>query len=149
MNLARRWLLPLRRSRWRLAILALAATALATALTLTSAALWPNWHIGLHITIGATLALLLSLPSWRMQTPAAIVLETQRGEEASYGFWVASKADPGPPEPEQVLAPLLNYRRYASLIYLRSAKAQVLIWPDSLEQDTHRQLRVLLGTLRL
>ena len=149
MNLARRWLLPLRRSRWRLGILTAAATALATALTLTSAALVPNWHIGLHITIGAMLALLLSLPSWRMQTPATFVLETHRGEEASYGFWVASKADPGPPEPEQVLAPLLNYRRYASLIYLRSAQAQLLIWSDSLEQDAHRQLRVLLGTLRL
>jgi hypothetical protein len=59
------------------------------------------------------------------------------------GVWIESPVDPSP---SAELPALKNMRCYLGLIYLRNAAARdVLIWPDSISIDEHRQLRVWLG----
>lgn len=146
--IAQRWHGTLQPSRWRLAVVALGAGALTAALTLICAALWPQWPGVVHLLLGISVAVVLSLPNWRAPAPA-IALQTQPDDDGDYGFWMQADGAPARPEPEQALPRLLHYRRYFGLYYLRSTQAELLIWPDSLEAEQHRQLRVWLASIRL
>jgi hypothetical protein len=69
------------------------------------------------------------------------------------GVWIQNQAADSPKvdspkvdSPSADLPQLKNMRCYLGLIYLRNAAARdVLIWPDSLSAEEHRQLRVWLG----
>ena len=149
MSLPKRWSVRIRPSRLRLWVLAFACAALAAALTLVSAAVLPSWPVAAHYLLGILLALLLSLPSWRVYSPALLVIETQAEDADGIRIWLQSQAGPARPEPEQPLSTLLHYRRYFGLIFIRSKEFELLIWPDSLDTEQHRELRVLLATIRL
>jgi hypothetical protein len=57
-------------------------------------------------------------------------------------LWIGSE----PPAIDGVLPELRAMRRYLGLIWLQnSTGAQVLIWPDSMNNDSHRRVRVWLG----
>jgi hypothetical protein len=59
------------------------------------------------------------------------------------GVWIQNKVDASP---SAELPALKNMRCYLGLIYLRNGAARdVLIWPDSVSAEEHRQLRVWLG----
>jgi hypothetical protein len=59
------------------------------------------------------------------------------------GVLIQNQVDPSP---SAELPALKNMRCYLGLIYLRNGAARdVLIWPDSVSAEEHRQLRVWLG----
>lgn len=148
MNPVQRWHGQLKPSRWRLVVVALSTIMLALAVLLITGAFWPQWSGAMRSVFALGVALTLSARSWHAACPA-LALQMQRDDSGHYGFWIQPTGAPALPAPEQALPALLHYRRYFGLYYLRNTQAELLIWPDSLAPEPHRQLRVWLASIRL
>lgn len=148
MSSTRRYYYALRPSRWRQKVVLAGTLAIALALLWVCRAALPGSSAAVHVLLSVSTALLLCLSTWR-ERALCMALESQGEPEGRYGFWLQQPGGPNRPEPEQMLPRLQHYRRYFCLYYLRSAHAEQLIWPDSLDAQAHRTLRVWLATIQL
>ncbi len=137
-----RILIQLKPSLWqqRLSIGCALLLGVATALMLHDLALVRSWFLSAGLAVIAALAFILIArrQNAKLATDKLYLILAQASQ-----VWIGQESAPPLDSP---LPELSKLQRYLGLIWIsNSAGAQALIWPDSINADAHRQLRVWLG----
>jgi hypothetical protein len=117
----------------------LSATMVSLALSYLLHALSPGIKLSVLLVMALISTALLSLPIWAKhastQTINCAILDADRG------LWLG-RENSRTQLPDGTFPSLVAMRGYLGLTWLRNSSGQeVLLWPDSLSTEQHRQLR--------